>query len=473
MAATNYDFSIEQGTIFGIDFSYKTNSNQTIDMSNYCCILRIQPSNATSDGLITYSTTGTNVTTSYAFVLYPELGKISLRLPAETTNSFSWDSAIYELEVTSPDLLYTGSSRIVKRLLKGTITLLKRSIPATDLPSCFITDDADQIVTNLPTSSFGIYDSCIGSPCEFIGGNANIYSFVNNNTDQTIMYLRDRSVIDQNSFGTSSPFPFTLSVTESKTLERIDVFIDGFTHTAPQDVRLLLTHNGSGVLLLDQNKFASYNNKPKNLSFVLSDYATLRPDGANPTVNNVIDYNYSLLSNKNLGAALPGTQNAISLYNTFPSGAFNVADSNKDIVIYGSGLKTFEGMDTFGDWKLYALDYNEGDSGSIQAVKLIMYFQNEQSNDPNNSGVCGLLPRDITIIGTAVTVEGDLTSELSENDIIMIEYSNSYGVTATSRSISSQPSYSTGSGNTTFSIDNSIPDMINNDAKIIKYTFIG
>lgn len=470
MAATLYNFSIEQGTIFGIDFSYRDSTDNAIDLSNHCCIMRIQP--AGSSDIIAYSTTSQTVTADYYFAIKPETGTISLRLPAETTNGFTWESAIYELEIITPDLFYKGSSRVVKRLLYGTISNRLRTIPSDTVPSCSISEEAPDIAgaTDLAISSAGIADSCIGSPCEFIGGNATIYTFYNTSTDDGVLYLRDR-IENENPYGKSSPFPLGLSIAESKIIERVDVFVEGFSHDSPQDIRLLLTHNGSGVLLLDQNKFNAYNNKPKNLSFVISDYAQTRPDGKPPITNNVLDYNYALLANKNLGATLPGAQGTHTLNFPLPANAFEDSDPNGSISVYSSGLKTFEGMDCFGDWKIYGIDYNEGDNGSILAMKLIVYFQNEQSNDLVNSSVCGMLPRYVSLIGTSATIYGDITSELSLGDMILIEYDNGYGSVATTRIIDSTPSYSTSTGNTTFSIDNAISGTVN-DPKIVKYNNI-
>lgn len=470
MAATQYNFSVEQGTIFGIDFSYRDSTDTIIDLSNHCCIMRIQPEG--SSDVITYSTTSQTVTADYYFAITPETGTISLRLPAETTNGFTWESAIYELEIITPDLFYKGSSRVVKRLLYGTITNILRTIPSDTVPSCSVSEEAPDIAgaTDLAISSAGISDSCIGSPCEFIGGNATIYNFYNSLTDDGVLYLRDR-IENENPYGKSSPFPLSLSVEESKTIERVDVFIEGFSHNSPQDIRLLLTHNGSGVLLLDQSKFNSYDNKPKNLSFVISDYAQTRPDGKPPITNNVLDYNYSLLANKNLGATLPGVQGAHTLNFPLPPNAFDDSDTNGSIPVYSSGLKTFEGMNSFGDWKLYGIDYNEGDNGSILGVKLIVYFQNEQSDDLANSSVCGMFPRYISLVGTSVTIYGDITSELSLGDTVLIEYDNGYGSVATTRTVNSTPSYSTSTGNTTFSIDSAISGTVN-DPKIVKYNNI-
>lgn len=470
MAATEYSFAIEQGTIFAIDFRYLNSQQIPIDLSNHCIIMRIQPLDGPDLNLITLTTTGNTTTPSYSFRMVPPEGRIQLRLPAETTNSYSWASANYELEIISPDLFYNGGSRVVKRLLQGTIAIRSRLIPAASLPSCTVSEDgSDQVYgSELDLSSYSISDSCIGSPCEFIGGNAVVYNMINPANDLPIMYLQDRVLANnENIFGKSNPFPLTVSVTESRIIERIDVFFDGFTHSNPTDLRLMLAHNGSGVLLLDQNKFPE-NNKPRSLSFVLSDYAVPRQDGSAPTITNVMNYDNPLIANKNLASALPGCSNPSSLSYPLPSGAFNASDSNKNITVYGSGLKTFEGMNIFGDWKLYAIDYNEKDSGLIGSVRLITYFQNESSNSTLNFNACGNIHRDITLSGTSVTINGDLTYGLDNNDIVIIEYDNGSGTVATTRTISTVPSYNTQTATTTFIIDSAISGTVNNP-KILKY----
>lgn len=469
MAATEYNFAIEQGTIFAIDFNYKDTLNNPIDISNACVLFRMKPLNGSNTNLITFTTTGNTTTSAYSFRISPEKGLISLRLPAETTNAYDWASANYELEITLPDLFYNGGSRIVKRLLQGTITLRKRLIPADFVPSCTITEEGTEVYgMEQDLSSYSISDSCVGSPCEFIGGNANIFPIYNIDTLESVIYFRDRVLINnENPYGKSSPFPASLSVTESRIIERVDVLFDGFTHSNPTDLRVLLVHNGSGVLLLDQNKF-SYNNKPKNLSFIISDYAVPRPDGSAPTMSNLTDYKDNLIENKNLSVALPGCANPASLNYPLPSDAFAESDPNGDISVYASGLKTFEGMDVFGDWKLYAIDYNEKDSGLVGAVKLIVYYQNESSNTSLNFNACGNLHRDINLSGTSVSIDGDITYGLSIEDIVIIEYNNGSGIVATTRKISSTPTYSTSTAKTTFTIDSSITGTVNSP-KLLKY----
>lgn len=468
MAATEYNFTIEQGTIFAIDFNYKNINNSPIDLSNVCVVMRIQPTSGPDTSLITFSTTGNTTTSSYSFRIYPDKGLISLRLPAETTNSYQWAGALYELEITQPDLFYNGGSRIVKRLLQGTITLRKRLIPASSIPSCSITQDGDMVFgAEQDLSSYSISDSCVGSPCEFIGGNANIFAIYNSSTSESVVYFKDRTNGSENPLGKSYPFPATATVSESRIIERIDVLFDGFTHSNPTDLRVLLVHNGSGVLLLDQNKF-SYNNKPKNLSFIISDYATNRPDGLPALMSNVLDYKDPLIENKNLSVVLPGCSNPASLLYPLPTDAFDGSDSNRSISVYGSGLKTFEGMDVFGDWKLYGIDYNNSDSGLVGAVKLIVYYQNESSNTSLNFNACGNIHRDIVLSGTSISIDGDITYGLNISDIIIIEYNNGSGTVATTRRISSTPTYSTSTAKTTFTIDSAINGTVNTP-KLLKY----
>jgi hypothetical protein len=470
MAATVYDFTIEQGTVYVVQFTYKTINDTPVDLSNHCIVLRIQPVDGPNTSVITLTTQGSYVTTSYSFTLDATNGQITLKIPAETTNSYKWSSASYELEIIEPNLFYEGGSRVIKRLVQGQIRIQPRLISADFVSSCSqaATNEAT-IADSIETSSYGIADSCVGSPCEFIGGNATIYTLYDTVSDQSVLYLRDKAnAFNENPYGISSPFPISINVTDNKILERIDVLIDGFSHTNPTDIRMILTHNGSGVLLFDNNKFTS-NNRPKNLSFILSDYANMRPDGSEPAVLNVRNYQDALIADKNLAVALPGTKSPASL--TFPlaAAAFAANDSNRNISVYGSGLKTFEGMNVSGLWSVYAMDYNEGDLGQINSIKLIAYFQNESSNSNSNFNSCGFIPRDINLNGTEITMDGDLTSQLSDGDTVIIEYNNGSGLVTVTRKIVGSVTYSNQTGDSTFNISASIIDTSISYPKLSKY----
>lgn len=482
MAATTYNFSIEQGTSFSIQFKYlKAEDASPINLSNHCVTLRLQPT-SDEDGsalsVITFTTVAETVTPYYSFSLDPEKGMITLKFSAEMTNSYlqpgsstpiPWSVAKYELEILTPDNFFQGSMKTVKRLLQGEINLQKRTIPAVTIPGCAASFGAggNSVVTE-EQISYSSLDSCIGSPCEFIGGNANIYTLTNPDPafigDSSII-LKDLDNLE-NPYGNSYPKYVSANISENKLIERIDVLIDGMSHNFAQDVRLLLTHAGSGVLLISNNKF-NFDNKPRNLSFILSDYTPLRIDAANPepTVSNVNNYYSSLLTNKNLGAAKPKP----TTKDTFPVGAFDSNDDNKNISQYGYTLSTFENTSAAGEWRLYGLDTDNRNSGSIAAVKLLIYFKNEQSNNLSNSMHCGGLTRAAEISGTGLTVTGDRTSEFSLNDLIVIKYTDSFGEAFTIRKITAAPYYDTTDDVTVFSVNNSIDGISSSSVTIDKY----
>lgn len=481
MAATVYNFPIEQGTSFSIQFKYLNAEDASpINLSNHCVTLRIQPTpdiEGTSIPILTFTTVAETLTPYYYFGLDPDNGIIVLKFSAEMTNSYLqpgspspvvWTTAKYELEILTPDTFFQGSMRTVKRLLQGEINLTGRVIPAVTIPGCGGSIGSSNSSITEEQISYSVLDSCIGSPCEFIGGNANIYTLVNPDPaffGDTSIILKDLDNLE-NPYGNSYPKYLSVNIEESKIIERIDVLIDRMSHNFAQDVRLLLTHNGSGVLLVSNNKF-NFDSKLRNLSFILSDYTPLRIDAANPepTVSNVNHYYSSLLTNKNLGAARPKPITK----ELFPIGAFDSDDDNKNISQYGYTLSTFENMNSQGEWRLYALDTDNKNSGSIGAVKLIIYFKNEQSNSTSNSLYCGGVTRSAELSGTGVTISGDKTSEFTLNDLIIIKYTHGFGEAFTIRTITTSPYYDTTDNVTIFSINNSIDSISGVAITIDKY----
>lgn len=481
MAATEYNFIIEQGTSFSIQFRYQDAfTNNPINLSNHCVTMRVLPTPDTEGDVIpviTFTTVLNTTTPYYSFYIDPELGTITLKLSAEMTNlslqpavttPLLWTTAKYELEILEPDQFFEGSMKTIKRLLQGTITLSKRLIPAVTLPTCGGSISSEVSIVTEEQVSYSALDSCIGSPCEFIGGNANIYSFINTDPSfygDTGLVLRDIDLIE-NPYGNSYPKYLSLNIPESRVIERLDVMIQNMSHNFAQDVRLLLTHAGSGVLLLSNNKF-NFDNKLRNLSFILSDYTPLRTDPTDPepTVNNVNNYFSSLLTNKNLGAARPKPITK----DIFENDVFDLADSNRNITQYGSTLSVFENMNVQGEWRLYGLDSQRKNSGSIGAIKLIAYFKNEQSNDPSHSLHCGGVTRSASINGVAISIEGNKTAEFSTNDLIVVKYNTGFGEAFTIRTIATAPTFSVQTNSTTFNINNAIDSISGTSVDIDRY----
>jgi len=134
MAASKYDFAIEQGTSFKISLIYKDAEGNPINLTNWCARL-IWKTNTNITQTFSSENPDYNV---YKFEIDPSAGKLTLMIPAATTNSFSFNSAKYDLELQSPDDLYSGGGRYTTRLLFGTVTIVKRFSQSTTALECVV-----------------------------------------------------------------------------------------------------------------------------------------------------------------------------------------------------------------------------------------------------------------------------------------------------------------------------------------------
>jgi hypothetical protein len=121
MAAAKYDFNIEQGSSFTISFTYKDSTNTVVNISNWCARIIM----TTSDNQTIIYNSGIT-SSSYKMSLDGPTGKITLLLPAITTNNFTFKTAKYDLELESDDVLYSGGGNYTNRILYGVITIVKR-----------------------------------------------------------------------------------------------------------------------------------------------------------------------------------------------------------------------------------------------------------------------------------------------------------------------------------------------------------
>lgn len=132
MAATKYDFSIEQGSSFRLSLIYKDSDNNPIDLTNWCARL-IWKTN--TNAIQTFTTENIDYSV-YKFTIDPIIGKLTLLIPANTTNSFTFNSAKYDLELQSDDDLYNGGGKYIIRLIYGNINILKRFSQSNSLLEC-------------------------------------------------------------------------------------------------------------------------------------------------------------------------------------------------------------------------------------------------------------------------------------------------------------------------------------------------
>lgn len=132
MSAKLYDFSIEQGTSFRLSLTYKDSNGAIIDLTGYCARLVMKIG---SNEYKTFSTLNNNFT-EYKFTLDGPTGNITLLIPASSTNNYTFNSAKYDLELQSPNDLYSGGGKYTLRVLYGTITLVKRFSQSNTILDC-------------------------------------------------------------------------------------------------------------------------------------------------------------------------------------------------------------------------------------------------------------------------------------------------------------------------------------------------
>jgi hypothetical protein len=132
MAASKYDFSIEQGSSFKLSLVYKDDNGNPVDLTDWCARLTWK-----TNTNITQTFSSENIDHSvYKFIIEPLLGKLILLIPASTTNSFNFNTAKYDLELQSDDDLYSGGGKYIIRLLYGNIGIVKRFSQSSSLLEC-------------------------------------------------------------------------------------------------------------------------------------------------------------------------------------------------------------------------------------------------------------------------------------------------------------------------------------------------
>lgn len=132
MAASKYDFTIEQGTSFKISLIYKDSSGNPVNLTGWCARL-IWKTNTNVTQTFSSDNIDYNV---YKFTIDDIAGKLTLMIPASTTNAFTFNTAKYDLELQSPDDLYVGGGKYTTRLLFGTVNIVKRFSQAQQPLNC-------------------------------------------------------------------------------------------------------------------------------------------------------------------------------------------------------------------------------------------------------------------------------------------------------------------------------------------------
>jgi len=111
---------------------YKDASGTPVDLTGWCARLTWQTNKNVKQ---IFSTTNTDYST-YKFTIDEPNGKITLLIPASTTNSFNFKIAYYDLELESPEEIYLGGGEYVTRILFGKVSILKRFTQSNTEMSC-------------------------------------------------------------------------------------------------------------------------------------------------------------------------------------------------------------------------------------------------------------------------------------------------------------------------------------------------
>jgi hypothetical protein len=120
MAAGRYSFTIEQGSTLDFNVQYLDSNSTPVDLTDYSGRMQIRPSAGSSDVIATLSSsrdtdgTGLNFSGSNGSTP-PTSGSIGVFISAASSSAFSFNEAVYDLEI------YSGS--IVTRILEGKVKL--------------------------------------------------------------------------------------------------------------------------------------------------------------------------------------------------------------------------------------------------------------------------------------------------------------------------------------------------------------
>lgn len=132
MAASKYDFTIEQGSSFKISLIYKDQNSNPVNLTGWCARLVWKTNTNTTQ---TFSSSNIDHSV-YKFIIDESIGKLTLMIPANTTNNFNFNTAKYDLELQSPDDLYAGGGKFTTRLLFGTVNIVKRFSQSSQILEC-------------------------------------------------------------------------------------------------------------------------------------------------------------------------------------------------------------------------------------------------------------------------------------------------------------------------------------------------
>ena len=323
MAAATYNFAIEQGSDFDITFKYNDENGIGKDLSGSCVVLRLN-----QDGIGFSTAIAASLENSYGYLFTANnLGVIRLQISSTKTQTYTFNSTIYDLDVFE---IVNGLTKNI-RISTGTIAIITRNFDLlTECPTSFTSPSGENngaTPTVTPTPTPDVNDLCLPDCLQI----DDVYS---------VVYAGSGIVINDNQNNSG-----IISTNDSRSIENIELAINGFRHSSPQDITFLLAApSGNKILLSSNDKISNYVN---GFSFMFSNKA---PDTS--FLNNI----------SNGGLCRIKDKTAIT---TFNSGSLNPGFSH----LFNHAVT--------GNWSLLVNDNDIGASGSIDSWKLVVTYTPE------------------------------------------------------------------------------------------------
>ena len=102
MAAAIINLELEQGSAYQRTFLYLDSSGKPVDLSGYCVLLQWR-----TDANTTSSFSNKYTGQDYSLSANAD-GRIVLLIPSKTTNNYSFNNAVYDLDIQEPNEQYPG-----------------------------------------------------------------------------------------------------------------------------------------------------------------------------------------------------------------------------------------------------------------------------------------------------------------------------------------------------------------------------
>jgi hypothetical protein len=132
MAASRYDFAIDQGSTFRLSLIYKDSNKQVINLTGWCARLIWKTNLNQTFGFVTTN----HDYSQYKFTIDGVNGQIDLIIPAIITNNYNFQYAKYDMELQSPDELSLNTGEYTTRILFGDIKINPRYTASNTEMSC-------------------------------------------------------------------------------------------------------------------------------------------------------------------------------------------------------------------------------------------------------------------------------------------------------------------------------------------------